>query len=194
MNYDDKALEIISESIKKAVQHNIATAPFDKTTEGRIIASLGSGKYTVGINGTNYTVKAYGGAIYQINDVVRITIPQNDYSNMYILPSGGSDGDIITAEEVQNNLDGHTNTTSVHTSQTEKDTWNSAVLNSHSNYTHFQIVSAFTWTVTHNLNRFPSVTIIDSAGSVVLGEVKHISENQIELNFNAPFSGKAYLN
>ena len=28
MNYDDKALEIISESIKKAVQHNI-NAPFD---------------------------------------------------------------------------------------------------------------------------------------------------------------------
>ena len=60
---------------------------------------------------------------------------------MYILPSGGSDGDIITAE-VQNNLDGHTNTTSVHTSQTEKDTWNSAVLNSHNN-PHTQIVSAF---------------------------------------------------
>ena len=65
MNYDDKALEIISQSIKKAVQHNISTAPFDKTTEGRIIASLGSGKYRVGISGAEYEIRAYNDSIWR---------------------------------------------------------------------------------------------------------------------------------
>lgn len=57
-----------------------------------------------------------------------------------------------------------------------------------------QIVPAATWRITHNLNKFPSVTVVDSALSVVIGEIQYIDENTVELTFSGGFSGKAYFN
>lgn len=61
-------------------------------------------------------------------------------------------------------------------------------------YAHNQIASASEWTITHNLGKYPSVTIVDSADRVVVGEVEYISVNQLKVSFTAAFSGKAYLN
>lgn len=60
-------------------------------------------------------------------------------------------------------------------------------------YTHNQLSSASTWTITHNLGFFPSVTVIDSGNNTVIGNVTYISENQLSVSFNATFGGKAYL-
>lgn len=69
-----------------------------------------------------------------------------------------------------------------------------AVPNPHGTYTHTQTSASATWTVVHNLNCKPSVTIVDSAGNVQIGEVLYDSDNQITLAFAAAFSGFAYLN
>ena len=61
-------------------------------------------------------------------------------------------------------------------------------------YTHNQNSVAATWNVTHNLGRYPAVTVVDSALTEVIGEVIYINANQCQLNFSAPFSGKAYFN
>ena len=61
-------------------------------------------------------------------------------------------------------------------------------------YSHNQTSASATWTVTHNLGKFPSVTVIDSANSVVVGEVNMTNINEVEITFSAAFSGKAYLN
>lgn len=61
-------------------------------------------------------------------------------------------------------------------------------------YVHEQMVALATWTITHNLGRYPSVTIVDSANDVVIGDITYLSDDQIRLKFNAAFSGKAYLN
>jgi hypothetical protein len=61
-------------------------------------------------------------------------------------------------------------------------------------HTHDQSVSSNQWTVTHNLNKYPSVQVIDSAGSFCIGQITHNSVNQLTLDFNASFTGKAYLN
>ena len=50
------------------------------------------------------------------------------------------------------------------------------------------------WTVQHNLNKFPSITVIDTANTVVTGEYVYIDSNNVTLNFSAGFAGKAYLN
>ena len=50
------------------------------------------------------------------------------------------------------------------------------------------------WIIEHNLNRYPSVTVVDSAGSVCVGEVTYLDENTVKCIFSAPFSGVAYLN
>ena len=61
-------------------------------------------------------------------------------------------------------------------------------------YTHNQIASADTWEIEHNLGKFPSVTVIDSAGSVVVGDVFYVNENNLRVKFSSGFSGKALLN
>jgi len=61
-------------------------------------------------------------------------------------------------------------------------------------YVHVQSVASDTWAITHNLDKYPSVTIVDSAGSVVMGECQYVSRNELVLVFSGAFSGKAYLN
>jgi hypothetical protein len=66
--------------------------------------------------------------------------------------------------------------------------------NPHGTYTHSQAAASATWTITHNLNCKPSVTIVDSGGNVQIGEVLYDSDNQVTVSFAAAFSGYAYLN
>lgn len=61
-------------------------------------------------------------------------------------------------------------------------------------YTHNQSPASAVWTVSHGLGKFPSVTVIDSAGTEVVGDVVHIDANTTEITFSAAFSGKAYFN
>jgi hypothetical protein len=62
------------------------------------------------------------------------------------------------------------------------------------NFVYEQGVPSSIWNVNHSLNKFPSVTAVDSAGSVVVGQVNHIDLNNITITFNASFSGSAYIN
>jgi hypothetical protein len=57
-----------------------------------------------------------------------------------------------------------------------------------------QEVASNEWIITHNLNKFPSVTIIDSGDNVVFGDVQYLNSNSLKINFTAVFSGKVYLN
>lgn len=61
-------------------------------------------------------------------------------------------------------------------------------------FTFTQSVPAEEWNIPHNLHKFPSVTVVDSGGSVVIGEILYIDEDNITVAFQAAFSGKAYLN
>jgi len=57
-----------------------------------------------------------------------------------------------------------------------------------------QAVPSLQWTVQHNLEKFPSITVIDSGNTVVIGKYTYIDNNNVILNFSALFAGKAYLN
>ena len=61
-------------------------------------------------------------------------------------------------------------------------------------YTHTQSQAAATWTIAHNLNKHPSVTVVDSAGSVCYGNVQYTDANTVVVTFQAAFAGTAYLN
>lgn len=61
-------------------------------------------------------------------------------------------------------------------------------------YTHDQIAAASIWDITHNLDRYPSVTVVDTGGNVVVGDVEYLTTSHIRVHFSAEFSGKAYLN
>lgn len=61
-------------------------------------------------------------------------------------------------------------------------------------YIHEQGISSDTWTIEHNLNKFPSVTLVDTAGTQFQGRVEYIDENNCIVYMNGATKGKAYLN
>lgn len=61
-------------------------------------------------------------------------------------------------------------------------------------YAHTQSTPEAVWEVTHNLNKKPTVTVVDSADTMVMGEVEYINNNSVRLTFAGAFSGKAYFN
>lgn len=67
-------------------------------------------------------------------------------------------------------------------------------VNLDANYVYTQTVPASTWVVDHNLNKYCSVTVVDSANNRVFGEVLYNSANQVTLTFAGAFSGKAFFN
>ena len=62
------------------------------------------------------------------------------------------------------------------------------------NYVHKQSVASSEWTIVHNLGKYPSITVVDSAGTVVVGEIVLQTTEQAVISFNGAFSGKAYCN
>lgn len=67
-------------------------------------------------------------------------------------------------------------------------------INGDHTYTHFQSESQAIWNIAHGLHRYPSITIVDSANSVVEGTVEYLDMDTVRVSFGAGFSGKAFLN
>lgn len=61
-------------------------------------------------------------------------------------------------------------------------------------YVYEQGIASERWDIVHNLNKYPSVTVIDSAGDQVFANLNYVDENELVLDFGAEFTGKAYLN
>lgn len=61
-------------------------------------------------------------------------------------------------------------------------------------FDHHQGVPSDTWYIDHGLNKYPSVTVVDSTGTLVDGYVQYIDQNNILLKFAGGFSGVAHLN
>jgi hypothetical protein len=55
-------------------------------------------------------------------------------------------------------------------------------------------IPSASWEITHNMNKYPSVTVCDSAGTVVVGAISYVDSNSLVITFNSPFSGTAILN
>jgi hypothetical protein len=62
------------------------------------------------------------------------------------------------------------------------------------NFVFTQATPSATWSIQHNLNKFPSVTSVNNSNIKMFGEVTYVDENNLTINFSAGFSGKAYMN
>lgn len=49
------------------------------------------------------------------------------------------------------------------------------------------------WTIVHNLGYNPNVSVVDSSGSEVEGDIKYIDDATLQVTFQAAFGGEAYL-
>ena len=60
-------------------------------------------------------------------------------------------------------------------------------------YVHTQSAASDNWVINHNLGYNPNVTVLDSAGTQVIGEIEYNTINKLTLKFSTAFSGTAYL-
>lgn len=60
-------------------------------------------------------------------------------------------------------------------------------------YRYVQGTPAQTWDIHHPLNRYVAVSVVDSAGSLVEGDITYVSPTQLSISFSSPFAGEAYL-
>lgn len=191
----------IYKTIDTLTDKKLAQLGYDKTKRGKVI-SVDSTTCIVEIDGDNYTCKIRKGIYVQPNDIVFIKFPQNNNVDKYVDATLGNNEIpeylIISAEEILDKLktvDGEGS--GLDADMLDGKHGSEFVLKTELNistFTHNQLSPEKEWNVVHDLNRFPSVNIVDSGGSVVLGDVQYIDENQIKIVFATSFSGKAYLN
>ena len=62
------------------------------------------------------------------------------------------------------------------------------------NYRHVQSIASNIWNIQHNLLKYPSIVVTDTAGTVIEGTIKYIDNNNITAEFNIEFSGYANVN
>lgn len=97
--------------------------------------------------------------------------------------------DAATAVQTANNIDGKAQT-ALNNSIIAVNTANRA----YATYIHDQAIAASVWTINHNLDKYPSIIVVDTGGSVVSGKYTYTDENTLVAEFNAAFKGTAYLN
>jgi len=179
-NQNLKAIEVMSGAMQTMVDKKLDGVARDRTRAGMIQNVNGDGTFGVVVDGKVYNnVPCYGYSDMTSNDIVKVVYPDNNPTNMYILPpynlatidKGGliSYNDYIKLQSL------------------------SADDDSGASYTHEQMSASAHWIINHTLNRYPAVTIVDTGGSTVEGDVVYINANRIEIYFSAPFSGNAYL-
>jgi hypothetical protein len=62
------------------------------------------------------------------------------------------------------------------------------------NFIFTQSIPSTTWSITHNLDKFCSVTVVSDSNQIMIGDVNYLNTNSLTITFSAAFSGKAYLN
>lgn len=61
-------------------------------------------------------------------------------------------------------------------------------------YVHTQALTSSIWTINHQLDKYPSVVIVDDDDNVVHCNVNYQDKNTVVATFSASVTGKAYLN
>ena len=130
-------------------------------------------------------------------NICSFVLASEDTNTTYTLDSvqNGPDSDIrlIGSDETENivKLEAGTNVT---LTDTGSNILVDVVDMGDKNYVHNQPVASITWTVQHNLDKFPSCTMVLSTGQQGYGDVTFIDENNLTITFASAESGKAYIN
>ena len=215
VNVNDKAIQVISKAIRDTVAQQLATAPFDITLQGIVKDKLVNNFYNIEIQGNTYKIKS--NLELNINQFVNVLVPQNNYTNMTILSNGSDSGGsepadsvisvngktgavILEIEDIPNLLTTLNSKLVVdniivgqHISLTKSG--NNITINSNDyTYEFTQTNPASTWQITHNLNKYPSVTILDSNKERIYAPVNFTNKNSLSIDFSEPVAGTAIMN
>lgn len=90
MTDNREALDNILKAINNIVEPTVKKLKYDKTFRGKVMSVLENGRYEIQVNGASYTLP-YSETL-EVNDVVRVRVPLNNFSDAYIEPTGSSGG------------------------------------------------------------------------------------------------------
>jgi hypothetical protein len=62
------------------------------------------------------------------------------------------------------------------------------------NFIFTQLVPSAIWEIQHDLNKFPSVSVVNNNNILMYGDTTYGDNNNLTITFSGGFSGKAYLN
>ena len=182
---------MIDQSVKKTT----------KIYDGLIVSANANRTYNIRFNNETRAVKQYGEGTPKVGQIVKVYIPQGNANLSYFALAGEGSGetpiilipiaDATTVGGIKANLKEATDTQPVNIDE-EGFLW--ITPNEDKNFTFKQRTATNNWAIQHNLEKFPSVTVVDSAGSVVVGEVVYIDDNNLTITFSSEFAGVAYLN
>jgi len=88
MGTEKKAINTLIQVISTYIDNALNLAKFDITTKGKIVEILSNTTYRVQIQGTSYIVPCYLNMTFQLNEIVLVTVPQSNWSNIFILSKG----------------------------------------------------------------------------------------------------------
>jgi len=136
------------------------------------------------------------------DDVATVEVVEND---VVVTADDAGDISIDVTETVATVLDGTvddvtisvTETTAVITEATtgpQGPQGPQGIPGSSVNYVHTQSTASATWSVTHGLGKYCSVTVVDSSNTTVIGEVIYQDANTTTISFGSAFTGKAFFN
>lgn len=60
-------------------------------------------------------------------------------------------------------------------------------------YEHIQTTASTVWTIPHNLNTFPPITVLSPTGQLLYADVQYVDSNNITVTHTSAESGKCYL-
>lgn len=63
----------------------------------------------------------------------------------------------------------------------------------HVRFTHIQTAISNEWTINHNLNFYPNVTVLDNSSRVLETDLVYLNSNTVKIVMNSASSGTAYL-
>lgn len=87
MSNGKDAISSILEGVQYLIDESIKHAPYDRIKIGKIISKNDDGTYLVLVDGNEYSMLALGSGGLYVGNVVKVLIPQNEYSSMFILNS-----------------------------------------------------------------------------------------------------------
>lgn len=85
MSNDEKAVQVLVQVIQQAIDNTLPSLPFDKTVTGTVTTVLSNNRYTVKIDGAEYTVPSATSDTYAVHDAVMVLYPQGSFQNKHII-------------------------------------------------------------------------------------------------------------
>lgn len=98
MSIENDAISVLVSTFKDAMKQTISSAGYDITLPS-VITHIDGGLYTVTINGNSYNIRSSISKLTE-GQKVRVTIPCNNWNNMYISNTIDEYDNIISVNKI----------------------------------------------------------------------------------------------